>query len=51
MGLFLTNVTVHQPGAGVVSLEGDDDEAVLRQQHNVSARGIVQFQVELIRGV
>lgn len=44
-------VTVHKPGAGVVCLECDDDEAVLWEKDHVPSRRIVACQIEGFWGV
>jgi hypothetical protein len=49
-GMF-TDMAVHQPSAGVVRLEGDNDEPIGRQQHDVTPGRVVQGQVELVRRV
>ena len=41
------DVAVHQPGARVVGLEGDDDEAVVGEQDNVAPRRVNERELEL----
>src|SRR3954465_7043570 len=38
------NVAMQQPVAGVVGLEGDDDETATGQEDNVAPRRVVQLQ-------
>lgn len=44
---MLGNVTVQQPRAWIVGLEGEDDEAVPWQKHDVAARRVVELEIEI----
>lgn len=43
---YLTNVAMHQPSARVVRLESYYHKAIHGQENDVSARGVVQCQIE-----
>lgn len=45
------NVAVHEPRPGIVSLEGDDDEAAGGHQHHVSPWRIEAVQPDVGGGV
>lgn len=42
---------MHQPSARVVRLERNHNKTIHWEQNDVSARGVVQCQIELVRGV
>jgi len=44
------DVAVHQPGARVVGAEGDDQEAVAREEGDVAPRRVVELQVQGVGG-
>ena len=44
-------MAVHEPRPGIVSLEGDDDEAVSGHQHHISPWRIDSVQADVFGGV
>jgi hypothetical protein len=42
------NVAVEQPGAGVVSLEGNNKVAPSRDQCNISSWGVIKLECHLV---
>jgi hypothetical protein len=44
-------VTMHEPTTRVISLEGDDNEATIRQEYYISSWRIVKGEIELARVV
>lgn len=42
------NVAVEQPGAGVVSLKGNNEVAPSRDQCNISSWGVIKLECHLV---
>lgn len=45
------DMAVHQPGAGVVRLEGDDGPATCGEHGDVTARGVLAVETENVLGL
>ena len=42
------DMTVHEPDSGIVGLEGYDHKAVCGKKDNISTRGILPLQIQVL---